>query len=70
MAGLIFLVLNLGASFFKSRCRLEAENAALRVASRSSRHRRANPTNQAWPASPYQPAPAITSNCGFVATLQ
>jgi hypothetical protein len=30
MAALIFLVLNLGASFFKSRCCLEAENAALR----------------------------------------
>jgi len=30
MAALIFLLLNLGASFFKSRCRLEAENAALR----------------------------------------
>jgi hypothetical protein len=30
MAALIFLLLDLGASFFKSRCRLEAENAALR----------------------------------------
>ena len=30
MAALIFLLLNLGASLFKSRCRLEAENAALR----------------------------------------
>jgi hypothetical protein len=38
MAALIFLVLNLGASFFKSRCRLEAENAALRQeATRSGR---------------------------------
>jgi hypothetical protein len=30
MAALILLLLNLGASLFKSRCRLEAENAALR----------------------------------------
>jgi len=30
MAALIFLLLNLGASFFKSKSRLEAENAALR----------------------------------------
>jgi hypothetical protein len=30
MAALIFLLLNLGASFFKSKRRLEAENAALR----------------------------------------
>jgi hypothetical protein len=30
MAALIFLLLNLGASLFKSRSRLEAENAALR----------------------------------------
>jgi hypothetical protein len=30
MAALIFLLLNLGASLFKSRCQLEAENAALR----------------------------------------
>src|SRR5437868_6173230 len=27
---MVFLLLNLGASLFKSRCRLEAENAALR----------------------------------------
>ena len=30
MAALIFLLLSLGASFFKSKRRLEAENAALR----------------------------------------
>src|SRR5438046_6970263 len=30
MAALIFLLLSLGASFFKSMSRLEAENAALR----------------------------------------
>ena len=30
MAGLIILLLNLGASLFKSKSRLEAENAALR----------------------------------------
>jgi hypothetical protein len=30
MAALIFLLLNLGASLFKSRCQLEAENATLR----------------------------------------
>jgi hypothetical protein len=30
MAALIFLLLNLGASLFKSKSRLEAENAALR----------------------------------------
>jgi hypothetical protein len=30
MAALIFLLLNLGASFFKPKIRLEAENAALR----------------------------------------
>jgi integrase-like protein len=30
MAALIFLLLNLGASIFKSKSRLEAENAALR----------------------------------------
>jgi hypothetical protein len=30
MAALIFLLLNLGASFFKPKFRLEAENAALR----------------------------------------
>jgi hypothetical protein len=30
MVALIFLVLNLRASFFKSRCRFEAENATLR----------------------------------------
>jgi hypothetical protein len=30
MAALIFLIVNLGASFFKSKNRLEAENSALR----------------------------------------